>query len=201
MSELRRLTAGVPLPFYGVADDAITEARVAVARPDAEPIPPDPPGPRAVEPVPASAPVAAARRRRALEEQLPSWLLRAGLAFVLSYAATSSFFHPETFARYFPSFMPSAWATELLPVFAVFEMLLAVGLMTDRYTYAASMLAGITLVAIVVVNPDAFDVLFRNVAIACGAFALAMQSRKERADQDVGLVESIEGGSEPPTTT
>jgi uncharacterized membrane protein YphA (DoxX/SURF4 family) len=130
---------------------------------------------------PVDAQAAVRSRRRAIEAQLPSWLLRAGLAFVLSYAATSSFFHPETFARYFPSFMPASWATELLPVFAVFEMLLAVGLMTDRFTYPASMLAGLTMIGIIVVNPDVFDVLFRNVAIACGAFALALQSRHERA--------------------
>lgn len=155
----------------------------------AEPLPRTPPGPTALgsgsqaDRERDSVPAAESRRRRALEEQLPSWLLRAGLAFVLSYAATSSFFHPETFARYFPSFLPGTWATELLPVFAVFEMLLAVGLMTDRWTYGASMLAGLTLTAIIVVNPDAFDVLFRNVAIACGAFALAVQSRRERASR------------------
>jgi hypothetical protein len=60
----------------------------------------------------------------------------------------------------------------------VFEALLAVGLMTYRYTYMASIVAGVTMVAIIVVNPHAFDVLFRNVAIACGAFALAVQSRR-----------------------
>ncbi len=132
---------------------------------------------------PAPSPAASASRRQALEAQLPSWLLRAGLAFVLTYAATSSFFHPETFARYFPSFMPHTWATELLPVFAVFEMVLAVGLITDRYAAMASFLTGLTMIAIIVVNPDAFDVLFRNVAITCGAFALAVQSRRERAER------------------
>lgn len=133
--------------------------------------------------VPVPPPAPKAPRCRAFEEQLPTWLLRAGLAFVLSYAATSSFFYPETFARYFPSFMPHSWATELLPVFAVFEMVLAVGLMTDRYTAVASFLTGVTMIAIIVVNPDAFNVLFRNVAITCGAFALAMQSRRERAER------------------
>jgi uncharacterized membrane protein YphA (DoxX/SURF4 family) len=163
MSEVRQLTAELPLPSYPAVDDT--------------------PGATPVDSGPAVTAAASTGRRRAFEDQLPSWLLRAGLAFVLSYAATSSAFHPETFARYFPSFMPAAWATELLPVFAVFELLLAVGLMTERFTYPASMLAGLTMVAIVVVNPDAFDVLFRNVAIACGAFALAAQSRRERADQ------------------
>ena len=132
-------------------------------------------------PVPPSATTSS--RRRALEEQLPAWLLRTGLAFVLIYAATSSFFYPETFARYFPSFMPQSWATELLPVFAIFEMVLAVGLTTERYTGTASFLTGLTMIAIIVVNPDAFSVLFRNVAIACGAFALAVQNRRERAER------------------
>ena len=135
---------------------------------------PDPAVPVSVEP---------RTRRRPLEDQLPSWLLRAGLAFVLSYAATSSFVHPDTFARYFPSFLPEAWVGELLPVFAVFEMVLAVGLMTDRWAAAASTLAGLTMVAIIVVNPEVFNVLFRNVAIACAAFALAVQSRRDRDER------------------
>ena len=169
MSEVRELAADLPI----VPPRAV----------DGEPVD-DPAGP-----APAVTPGVAGSRRRAVEAQLPGWLLRAGLAFVLSYAATSSFFHPETFARYFPAFMPSTWATELLPVFAVYEMVLAVGLMTDRFTYAAAMLAGFTMLAIIFVNPDVFEVLFRNVAIACGAFALALQSRQERAGRRAALIE------------
>lgn len=126
---------------------------------------------------------AAPRRGRALHEWLASWLLRAGLAFVLSYAATASLMHPETFSRYFPSFVSASLVSRLLPVFAVFEVLLAIGLMTYRYAYAASILTGFTMVAIIAVNPHAFDVLFRNVGIACGAFALAAQSRGEHDDR------------------
>ena len=51
--------------------------------------------------------------------------------------------------------MPAGWETELLPVLAAFGMLLAVGRITDRFTYPASMLAALMLVAIIVVNPDA----------------------------------------------
>ncbi len=39
------------------------------------------------------------------------------------------------------------------------------------------------MIAIVVVNADAFGVLFRNVAIACGAFALAAHSHRERTER------------------
>lgn len=180
MSEVRRVTAK---PRLAPSLEAVPATVAGETGADAATVPP---------------PAPVARRHQALEEQLPSWLLRAGLAFVLSYAATSSFFHPETFARYFPSFMPGTWATELLPVFAVFEMLLAVGLMTERWTYAASMLAGLTMVAIIALNPGAFDVLFRNVAIACGAFALAVQSRRERAGSAVDLAAPPGRRGEPP---
>ena len=155
---MRRRTTDVTLPPYDIPSDAPLELMPPaeiVAR-------------------------ATGERGRAFDERLTSWLLRAGLAFVLSYAAFSSVIHPETFAPYFPSFMPAEWASELLPVFAGFEALLALGLMTDRYAYVASVLAGLTLVAIIAVSPNAFDVLFRNVAIACAAFALAVQTRRER---------------------
>ncbi len=114
-------------------------------------------------------------------EQLPTWLLRAGLAFAFLYAASASFLDPTTFARYFPSILPATWAAELLPVFAVFEVVLAGLLLTSRYTYVASLVAAATLVGIVVANPDAFEVLFRNVAIACAALALALLNRQERS--------------------
>jgi uncharacterized membrane protein YphA (DoxX/SURF4 family) len=113
-------------------------------------------------------------------DQLPGLLLRGGLAFAFLYAATASFLHPTTFARYFPSFMPGAWAAELLPAFAVYEVVLSALLLTNRFTYTASLLAAATLLGIVVVNPDAFEVLFRNVALACAALALALQDRQQR---------------------
>ena len=119
-------------------------------------------------------------RGQAFGDQLPTWLLRAGLAFAFLYAASASFLHPATFARYFPSFLPASWATELLPLFAVFEVVLAGLLLTSRFTYVASLLAAATLVGIVIANPDAFEVLFRNVAIACAALALALLNRQER---------------------
>lgn len=119
-----------------------------------------------------------------MADQLPALLLRGGLVFAFLYAATASFLHPTTFARYFPSFMPGAWATELLPAFAAYEVVLSALLLTNRFTYVASLLAAATLLVIVAVNPDAFEVLFRNVAIACAALALALQDRQQRLKLD-----------------
>lgn len=165
---MKRLTTDCAVSDGDFADGG------AVATPEAKP---------EIEPFAPPMPTAASWRGGAFEERLQSWLLRGGLAFVLLYAATSSLTHPETFARYFPSFMPETWATELLPVFAVLELLLSVGLMTERYSYSAAILTGLTMILIIAANPDAFDVLFRNVAIACGAFALAVQTRRERRDR------------------
>ena len=129
-------------------------------------------------------PPASRRPAGAISDQLPALLLRGGLAFAFLYAATASFLHPTTFARYFPSFMPGTWAAELLPAFAVYEVVLSALLLTNRFTYLASLLATATLLGIVVANPDAFEVLFRNVAIACAALALALQDRQQRIELD-----------------
>lgn len=113
------------------------------------------------------------------QDEMASRVLRLGLVFVFLYAAGSSFLQPETLAGYFPSFLPHSWATELLPAFGVYEVLLAAALASGRFTYVASVLAGLTLAAITAANPDAFPVLFRNVAIMCAAIALALQTRPE----------------------
>ncbi len=45
-------------------------------------------------------------------------------------------------------------------------------------SFAVSMLSAMTVAAIVVVNPDSFEVLFRTVAIARAALSLAVHARE-----------------------
>lgn len=111
---------------------------------------------------------------------LSDWLLRAGLVFVFAYAAASSFADPEAFERYMPAVLPASWTTAVAWLFAAYEVGLVVALLTRRYVFAASVLSAVTLAAIVLLNPSAFNVLFRNVAIVCASLALAAGSRTPR---------------------
>ncbi len=113
------------------------------------------------------------------EQRSTSWLLALGLAFVFGYAAVSAFVSPATYRAYLPSFLPlpSQSTTDmLLRLFALYETGLAIGVLTRRFRHCAALLAAATLAAIVAVNGDAFEVLFRNVAIALAALALAQLS-------------------------
>jgi hypothetical protein len=115
-------------------------------------------------------------------------LLAFGLAFVFVYAAMSTFLNPSAFHSYLPTFLTGfePGITDLiLRAFAICEAGLAAGLLTRRYRYGASLLSAATLAGIVVINGDAFDVLFRNVGITFAAVALARLSDRNRADQMV----------------
>jgi uncharacterized membrane protein YphA (DoxX/SURF4 family) len=116
-----------------------------------------------------------------------SWLLRVGLAFVFAYAAVTSIVDPAAAATYFPRQLPADLVVDvLLPAFAAYELALALALLSGRHTYAAAVIAALTLGGIMVVNADAFGVLFRNVAIACAALALAADSRRSARVSDGG---------------
>ena len=161
--------------------------------------PSDPPAPEGVAPAAATAGVpvgalvghdespaavddaVAAEGRDRSQTVVATWFLRAGLAFVFLYAAAATLVDPVAASTYFPDVAPPDMVIDvLLPSFAAYEVLLAAALVTKRFTFPASVLATVTLVGIMVVNADAFGVLFRNVAIACAALALAIQSRAER---------------------
>lgn len=101
-------------------------------------------------------------------------ILKLGVAFAFLYPALSAFYDPSLWIGYIP-----AWAAEVapreafLPLFSLFEIALALGvLFTNRALPAA--LAGLVLVAIVIINPSESPVVFRDLSIACAAFALAL---------------------------
>ncbi len=102
-------------------------------------------------------------------------LLRAALALTLIYPPLSALSEPYAWLGYFPSWITTLTPIEplvLLHLFGAFEIALAVWLLTARDPRIPAGITGILLLAIVVVNPSQFLVLFRDVALALAAFAL-----------------------------
>lgn len=109
--------------------------------------------------------------------RLQSLVLRFGLAFVFVYAAVSAVVDPLRFAGYMPHGMPPVLVERVcLPLFSAYEAILAACFLAGRRLFAASILATLTLVGIIVLNPDKFSVLFRNVGIIGAALAVALQA-------------------------
>ena len=109
------------------------------------------------------------------KEVLVSFLLRIGLAFVFFYAAISSLLFPENWIGFFPSFLKLNW---ILFLFSVYEILLGLWLLSNKYVFYASIISALTLFFIVAFNLTLFDLVFRDVAIFFMAVALATLSKE-----------------------
>lgn len=110
-------------------------------------------------------------------KQLPLWLLRIGLATMFLYAAIASFVAPNEWVGYLPSFVVAMFDAELLlKIFSVFELALAVWLLSGIHTRYAALLAAVMLLGITVSNFGLFAISFRDIGLAFAAFALAALS-------------------------
>ena len=114
------------------------------------------------------------------KEAIVSFFLRAGLALVFLYAAVSSMINPSAWIGYIPSFVGNIERAYLLQAHAIFEIILGLWLLSNKKIFYASLLAGLSMVAIVVFNLAQLDVIFRDVAILFMAIALAFLSYKGR---------------------
>ncbi|MBI5644639.1 hypothetical protein HY970_00920 [Candidatus Kaiserbacteria bacterium] len=104
-------------------------------------------------------------------------ILRIGVAFAFLYPPIDGIFHPETWIGYFPSFvhgiLPDA---VLLHGFGIFEILIALWILTGKQIALPSFAATGMLVAIVVFNHNQFEILFRDLTIAASTLALALDA-------------------------
>ncbi len=106
-------------------------------------------------------------------------LLRLSIASVFVYAAIASFITPENWIGYFPQFLQHAIPQQiLLTGFSLYEILLAVWLLSGKKTFYAAILAACTLFGIIVANVVEIDILFRDFAIILAAFSLAVFTYK-----------------------
>ena len=103
-------------------------------------------------------------------------LLRVGAAFAFLYPPLSAIFgDPYTWLGYFPPFMQGYMPDlVLLHAFGVVEIIIGLWILSGYKIFIPAMLATAMLLGIVAFNLSQFDVLFRDVTIACLTFALAL---------------------------
>jgi hypothetical protein len=105
-------------------------------------------------------------------------LMRAGLAFVFLYPAVNALSNPDSWIGYFPRVLRDAGIPEevLLHGFGAIEVVLALWLLSGWKIFWPALLAAVSLGVIVVVNPNQFEVLFRDVGLAALALGLAVHA-------------------------
>jgi hypothetical protein len=103
-------------------------------------------------------------------------LLRVGVAFAFLYPPLSAIFgDPYTWFGYFPAFL-TGYVPDLvlLHAFGAVEAVIALWILSGYKIFVPSLLATLMLAGIVVFNVSQFDVVFRDLSIACMALALAL---------------------------
>lgn len=101
-------------------------------------------------------------------------LLKLGISFAFLYPAISAFINPALWIGYVPAWIEVFIPRDtFLPIFSVFEIIVACGVLFFNKALP-SIIAGLMLVSIVVLNGNEFSVVFRDLAIAFMAFALAI---------------------------
>lgn len=105
--------------------------------------------------------------------QYSRWLLQIGLAAVFLYAAIGSLMHPAEWTGYLPSFLNSLIAADkLIKIFAVYELVLAIWLLSGKYLKLISIICALTFIGILIFNPHQFIVTFRDVGLMFMALSL-----------------------------
>jgi uncharacterized membrane protein YphA (DoxX/SURF4 family) len=108
------------------------------------------------------------------KDQRVALLLRIGLAAVFMYAAVSSLMHPDQWIGYLPPFLAKMQdAASLVKLFALAEIVLSLWLLSGKFTKYAGLLAAAMLAGVVVSQPSALIITFRDIGLVFMALALA----------------------------
>src|SRR3989344_9215937 len=105
------------------------------------------------------------------------WILRIGVAFAFLYPPINALTDPYAWIGYFPLFV-KGYVPDLvlLDAFGVVEVVIALWILSGWRIFWPSLAAAAMLLAIVVFNPNNFQVLFRDISLAAMALALAVIS-------------------------
>lgn len=109
------------------------------------------------------------------QDALVSFFLRVSLATVFLYAAVASFLDPFSWVGFLPQWLRNVFPeTILLPLFSIYEMIVALWLLSGKKILYSAVLSGVTLLAIIVTNIAALDIVFRDTAIFFSAVSLVI---------------------------
>lgn len=107
--------------------------------------------------------------------KLATLMLRIGLAVVFLYAAISSIRNPDQWIMYVPSFTTRFMAAKTtLDAISVFQIVLAIVLLSGKFLRYAATLAAILFAVIIIFNLSSLLVTFRDIGLLFSAVALAL---------------------------
>ncbi|MGE5541055.1 MAG: hypothetical protein ACM3TU_02095 [Bacillota bacterium] len=110
---------------------------------------------------------------------LSELLLRAALTLSFLFPPIDALFDPYSWVGYFPTALSDLVAPHqliLLHTFGILEIALALWLLFSRRARIPALIMAVILLAIVAANTAQLSVLFRDVALALVALALAFRS-------------------------
>lgn len=114
-------------------------------------------------------------------DRIADLILRAGVAFAFLFPALDAIADPDSWIGYFPKFMHGlAPDLVLLHAFGAVEVALALWILSGRRIVWPSLIAALMLVGIVAFNLAQFQIVFRDLAIAAAALALALRASARR---------------------
>ena len=112
-------------------------------------------------------------KKRFDENKLASFFLRIGLATVFLYAGIATILNPTAWVCFIPMWVRNIIPTNIfLLIHAVLDITIGMWLITGRKIFYASVVAGLALLAIIVFNLGALDIIFRDIAILFSVVAL-----------------------------
>jgi len=107
------------------------------------------------------------------------WLLQIGLAATLAYAGIGSLLQPAFWIGYLPTFLGNIIAPNvLIALLGIYELLLAVWLLSGHWLKWAGLLCALTFSGIILVNLQSFIITFRDIGLLFAALALIFMPDK-----------------------
>ncbi|HEV8666865.1 MAG TPA: hypothetical protein VN665_03405 [Candidatus Paceibacterota bacterium] len=112
-----------------------------------------------------------------LSQKRMTLLLRIAIAFAFLYPPYDAIANPYSWLSYFPQFLQNtATANELLLVWGILEVIIALWILSGIKIFIPSVVAAIFLCLIVVFNLPVMEIVFRDISLALVAATLAWWS-------------------------